>query len=178
MNRYGGREAVRGHLAMLAFSALVGGSFSFGGLMANDIAPAALNALRFAIAAVVIGAAVAATTGLKRADLDAPWRYLVLGGLFAIYFVLMFEGLKTAAPVAENDDLKDLVALEEENRVLKRRLAEHLRKENAELKRKINGLRAEVKELQEDPTAVERISREQLGLVRKSEVVFQFDRRP
>jgi cell division protein FtsB len=53
-----------------------------------------------------------------------------------------------------------------------------VREENAELKRKINGLRAEVKELQDDPTAVERISREQLGLVRKSEVVFQFDRRP
>ena len=48
-----------------------------------------------------------------------------------------YQWLKTAAPVAENDDLKDLVALEEENRVLKRRLAEHLRKENAELKRKL-----------------------------------------
>ncbi len=90
----------QGHLAMLLFSALVAGSFALGAMVANDIAPAALNALRFAIAAVVIGAAVAATTGLKRADLDAPWRYLVLGGLFAIYFVLMFEGLKTAPPVS------------------------------------------------------------------------------
>ena len=30
----------------------------------------------------------------------APWRYLVLGGLLAAYFVLMFEGLKTAPPVS------------------------------------------------------------------------------
>ena len=31
--------------------------------------------------------------------------------------------------------------------------------------------------LRENPVAVERIAREQLGLVRKSEVVFQFDRK-
>ncbi|MEO0766619.1 MAG: DMT family transporter, partial [Pseudomonadota bacterium] len=29
-----------------------------------------------------------------------PWRYDVLGGLYSIYFVLMFEGLKTAPPVS------------------------------------------------------------------------------
>jgi drug/metabolite transporter (DMT)-like permease len=37
--------------------------------------------------------------GIRRRDMVASWRYLVLGGLYAIYFVLMFEGLKTAAPV-------------------------------------------------------------------------------
>lgn len=90
----------RGHLAMLLFSALVAGSFSLGSLVANEIAPAALNAARFLIAGCVIGAAAFATTGISRASFHAPWRYLVLGGLFAIYFVLMFEGLKTAAPVS------------------------------------------------------------------------------
>ena len=49
--------------------------------------------------------------------------------------------------------------------------------ENAELRRGVGRLRTEVKELRENPTAVERIAREQLGLVRKSEVVFQFDRK-
>lgn len=38
--------------------------------------------------------------GLPRSAWVAPWRYLVLGGLLAAYFVLMFEGLKTAAPVS------------------------------------------------------------------------------
>ncbi len=90
---------VRGHLAMLAFSALVAGSFSLGAMVAGEIAPAALNAARFAIAALVIGVAALATTGLPRSAARAPWRYIVLGGLFAIYFVLMFEGLKTAPPV-------------------------------------------------------------------------------
>jgi cell division protein FtsB len=49
--------------------------------------------------------------------------------------------------------------------------------ENAELRRDVSRLRTEVKDLREDPQAVERIAREQLGLVRKSEVVFQFDKR-
>ncbi|WP_299048241.1 DMT family transporter [uncultured Tateyamaria sp.] len=92
--------ALRGHAAMLLFSALVAGSFSLGALAANDIAPAALNAVRFWIAALVIGVAVAARGGIPRAALNAPWRYAVLGATFAIYFVLMFEGLKTAAPVS------------------------------------------------------------------------------
>ena len=49
--------------------------------------------------------------------------------------------------------------------------------ENAELRRDVARLRTEVKDLREDPQAVERIAREQLGLVRKSEIVFQFDKR-
>lgn len=93
-------DALRGHLAMLLFSVLVAGSFSLGALVANEMAPAALNAVRFAIAGVVIGTAAMVTTGLPRAALAAPWRYLLLGGLFAVYFVLMFEGLKTAPPVS------------------------------------------------------------------------------
>ena len=92
--------ASHGHLAMLAFSALIAGSFSLGSLVANEIAPAVLNAVRFLLAAVIIGALGAATGVLNRAVARAPWRYLILGGLFATYFVLMFEGLKTAAPVS------------------------------------------------------------------------------
>ena len=90
----------RGHLAMLTFSALVAGSFSLGSLAANEIAPTALNAVRFLIASVVIGCAAWASRRMARGAFQAPWRYLVLGGLFAAYFVLMFEGLKTAAPVS------------------------------------------------------------------------------
>lgn len=94
------RLQLRGHVAMLLFSALVAGSFSLGALSANDIAPAALNAARFWLAAVVIGGVALATTGLPRSAARAPWRYLVLGGLFGTYFVLMFEGLKTAPAVS------------------------------------------------------------------------------
>jgi Transposase len=44
---------------------------------------------------------------------------------------------KAASPVSESNDLKDLVALEEENKRLKGLLAERLRKENAELRKKL-----------------------------------------
>lgn len=89
-----------GHLAMLVFSMLVAGSFALGALAANEIAPSALNAVRFWIATVIMGMAVMATTGLPRSAVAAPWRYVVLAGLYCTYFVLMFEGLKTAPPVS------------------------------------------------------------------------------
>lgn len=89
-----------GHLAMLLFSVLVAGSFALGVLAANDIAPLALNAVRFWIAAAIIGAIVVARGGVPRASLVAPWRYLVLAAVFTLYFVLMFEGLKTAPSVS------------------------------------------------------------------------------
>lgn len=91
---------MQGHLAMLAFSALVAGSFSLGSLMANDIDPAAFTALRFCLAAVFVGALAQMRGGFGAGSFTAPWRYAVLGGLFGIYFVLMFEGLKTAPPVS------------------------------------------------------------------------------
>ncbi|WP_018302209.1 DMT family transporter [Wenxinia marina] len=91
---------LRGHLAMLAFSVLVAGSFALGARAANEIAPLALNAVRFWLASVVVGAAMMATSRPGREAARAPWRYLVLGILFATYFVLMFEGLKTAPSVS------------------------------------------------------------------------------
>jgi len=90
----------RGHLAMLAFSALVAGSFSLGVLAAPHIDPGALSVARFVLAGVLVGAAAVMTTGIPRSAFVAPWRYLVLGGLLGAYFVLMFEGLKTAPPVS------------------------------------------------------------------------------
>lgn len=85
---------------MLLFSALVAGSFALGARVANDIDPTALTAARFLLAAALMGALARATGGIPRSALAAPWRYGVLGGLFALYFVLMFEGLKTAPPVS------------------------------------------------------------------------------
>ena len=92
--------AQSGHLAMLAFSALVAGSFSLGALAAPLSSPAAMTVARFGLAGAVVGAAAFASKGgVPRSAAAAPWRYLVLGGLLACYFVLMFEGLRTAAAV-------------------------------------------------------------------------------
>ena len=92
--------STQGHLAMLGFSAGVAGSFSLGAQVANEIDPAALTVARFVLAAGVLLGLAAMGPGLKRSDLVAPWRFAVIGGIYAIYFVLMFEGLKTAPAIA------------------------------------------------------------------------------
>jgi len=86
---------------MLLFAALIAGAFSFGKEAAPFIDPAALTAVRFLVALGVMGGVLLALrVPVERAHLRAPWRYLVLGALIATYFVLMFEALKTAAPVS------------------------------------------------------------------------------
>ncbi|WP_420857576.1 DMT family transporter [Marivivens marinus] len=93
-------DPARGHLAMLAFSVLVAGAFTLGARAANLIDPGAITAVRFWIATVIVGLAMVATTGGRGGWMIAPWRFVILGGVFSIYFVLMFEGLKTAQPVS------------------------------------------------------------------------------
>jgi cell division protein FtsB len=58
-------------------------------------------------------------------------------------------------------------------RGLERELAD-VERENEDLRRAIEALRGEVARLRDDPAAVERIARDDLGLVRQTEVVFQF----
>lgn len=48
--------------------------------------------------------------------------------------------------------------------------------EVARLSREIERLRAEVRRIKEDPAYVERAARDELGLLRQTEVVFQFRR--
>ena len=94
------RHKIEGHLAMLLFSLIVAGSFSFGRIIARDIDPFALTAARFVLAAGLLGIVLALTGRIRLADHRQPWRYFILGGLFLFYFVLMFEALKTATSVS------------------------------------------------------------------------------
>lgn len=94
-----GSEA-RAHLAMVMFATFVAGSFSLGHVVANQIPPTSLNALRFAIALGILAPIVFLGHGVRRRHFLAPWRYLILGSCLAAYFVLMFEALKTASPVS------------------------------------------------------------------------------
>lgn len=61
-------------------------------------------------------------------------------------------------------------------RGLERELAQ-VEEESADLRREIDALRGRVERLRDDPTAVERIARDNLGMVRQTEVVFQFPTR-
>jgi len=58
-------------------------------------------------------------------------------------------------------------------RGLERELSQ-VQDETAELGREIEALRGRVQRLRDDPTAVERIARDNLGMLRQTEVVFQF----
>lgn len=84
---------------MPAFWALVAGSLSLGALAANEISPAALNAVRFWLAAAVIGVLAWATGQCSACAFRGSWRYLVMGGLFGVCFALTFEVLKTTPSV-------------------------------------------------------------------------------
>jgi len=61
-------------------------------------------------------------------------------------------------------------------RSLQKELAD-VEDENAELHREIDALHGRVARLRDDPGAVERIARDNLGLVRQTEVVIQFQTR-
>ena len=93
-------ESARGHLAMLAFSFGIAGSFSLGSMVANNISPVSLTTSRFFLASILIGLILCFTTEFKRSYFQAVWRYFVAGALMAIYFVLMFIALKTATAVS------------------------------------------------------------------------------
>ena len=71
---------LRGHLAMLAFSGLVAGSFALGVRVANDISPAAFTLIRFVIAVSILATFILAKTGFTKSVLKSPWRVFVLGG--------------------------------------------------------------------------------------------------
>lgn len=85
---------------MLLFATLISGSFSLGGVTAPYIDPGALTAVRFAIAVTAMGGVILVLRRGERVLVAAPWRFLVLGGLLGLYFVLMFEALRLTDPVS------------------------------------------------------------------------------
>lgn len=69
------------------------------------------------------------------------------------------------------------LVLDEQGLPRYRRLREELRElreSNEDLVREIASLKAEVEALRSDPAYVERIARDELGMVRADELVFQF----
>lgn len=52
-----------------------------------------------------------------------------------------------------------------------------LREANQELVREIAQLKSEIEALRADPSYIERIARDELGMVREEEIVFQFPQR-
>jgi drug/metabolite transporter (DMT)-like permease len=88
------------HLGMLLFAAFIAGSFTSGALAVPYLAPAPLNAVRFILAALLMGAFAFGIARQKFAFPKAPWRFGITGFLTAIYFVTMFIALTMTLPVA------------------------------------------------------------------------------
>ena len=85
---------------MLLFSLFVSVSYILGAMVANDIEPGAITAARFLIGATVMGSLLFISKNLKKEDFKKPWRFFILGLSIVIYFVLMFEALKTASSLS------------------------------------------------------------------------------
>jgi drug/metabolite transporter (DMT)-like permease len=95
-----GSEKLKAHLAMLLFAVLIAGSFSLGGLAATRMPGFAVNLVRYAIAT---GTMFAFGIWVLRSKLSvprAPWRFVLLGGLMAVYMSTMFKALEFTSPVS------------------------------------------------------------------------------
>ena len=93
-----------GHLAMLLFSLLVSLSFVLGVLVANDINPIAITGARFILAALAILGIIYVSKAKSFYEnwvlFKNPKNYIILSLLISVYFITMFEGLKTAGSIS------------------------------------------------------------------------------
>lgn len=88
------------HLGMLCFAAFIAGSFTTGALAVPHLAPVPLNAARFIMASLLMGAFAFGVAREKLVFPKAAWRFGITGFLTAIYFVSMFIALTMTLPVA------------------------------------------------------------------------------
>lgn len=95
-----GREKLKGHLAMLLFAVLIAGSFSFGGLAARYMEAEPLTLWRYIMTIVVMAALAFGAFRVPAVWPKEIWRFLLLGGLIAIYMVTMFTALEYTSPIA------------------------------------------------------------------------------
>ena len=91
------KSVASGHMAMLLFSLLVSGSFVLGSIIANLISPDLVTFLRFLIAFIAITILILYQSKFCFLKYLSIGRSLILGALISIYFITMFEGLKTAS---------------------------------------------------------------------------------
>ena len=91
------KSIASGHMAMLMFSLLVSGSFVLGSIIANLISPDLVTFLRFLIAFIAIAILILYQSKICFLKYLSIGRSLILGALISIYFITMFEGLKTAS---------------------------------------------------------------------------------
>ena len=93
-------EKIKSHLVMLLFSLFVAGSFVFGKIYAELIEPELLTFYRFLLGAVILGSYLILRKKLSSDLFFKPWRYLILGGIYSVYFVFMFIALRYTSTIS------------------------------------------------------------------------------
>ncbi|UJW74448.1 DMT family transporter [Rhizobium sp. SL42] len=94
-----GREKLLAHAGMMLFAALIAGSFSFGGIAAQSMDAGPLTLWRYLLTVIVMGFMA---FGIFKAPFrfpTEPWRFIILGGLIALYMLTMFTALEFTSPV-------------------------------------------------------------------------------
>lgn len=95
-----GREKLKAHVAMLLYAMLIAGSFSLGALAVAEMPGAAVNLIRYALAAGVMAGFGISVLKARAGFPAAPWRFVLLGGLMAVYMWTMFKALEFTNPVS------------------------------------------------------------------------------
>jgi drug/metabolite transporter (DMT)-like permease len=95
-----GREKLTAHLAMMLFAVLIAGSFTLGGLAAAVLPGFAINTMRYAVAVGAMAAFGAIVLKVPLKFPAAPWRFLLLGGLMAVYMSTMLKALEFTSPIS------------------------------------------------------------------------------
>lgn len=85
------------------------------------------------------------------------------------FSILVIATVLFSVKIFEEDGLPRYRALRAERETMEER--------NARLRARVQELRREVRALREDPETIERVARDELGLIRRGEFVFQFDAR-
>ena len=93
-------EKIKSHLVMLLFSLFVAGSFVFGKIYAELIEPELLTFYRFLLGAFILGSYLILRKKLSSDLFFKPWRYLILGGIYSVYFVFMFIALRYTSTIS------------------------------------------------------------------------------
>lgn len=106
------------------------------------------------------------TAGVRKWQVNAVRRLTLLLERVLPVGILVVAVIGAPVMIFSPEGLPRLRGLERE--------LEQVEDESAQLRREIEALRGRVDRLRDDPTAVERIARDNLGLVRQTEVVFQF----
>jgi len=88
------------HFGMILYSVLIAGSFSFGAMAIPFIEPILLTSLRFIFASIIMAIIFMISTKQIISIPRRVWRYIILGNLMGIYFVLMFVALEFTDPVS------------------------------------------------------------------------------